>query len=65
MPLVVPLPTLVLQLDVLDRDGIAVGVEVGQGLIFRDPAAIDLIGQGQLAGLVVHLNDYVLAEVFE
>ena len=37
--LVVALPALVLELDVLDRDGVGVGVEVGQRLELRDPAA--------------------------
>ena len=41
---VVALPALVLELDVLDGDRVGVGVEVGQRLVFRDPAAVDLVG---------------------
>ena len=42
--LVVALPAFVLQLQVLDRDRVGVGVEVWQGLELGDPAAIDLVG---------------------
>ena len=59
----VALPALVLELDVLDRDRVGVGVEIGQRLVLRHPAAEHLVGDGQLAGLVVELDDDVLAEV--
>ena len=49
----------------LDRDGVGVGVEVGQRLVLRDPAAVDLVGERELAGLVVDLDDDVLAEVLQ
>ena len=49
----------------LDRDGVGVGVEVGQRLELRDPAAEDLVGERELAGLVVDLDDEVLAEVLQ
>ena len=50
---------------VLDRDGVGVGVEVGQRLVLGDPAAVDLVGERELAGLVVDLDDDVLAEVLQ
>ena len=62
--LYVALPALVLELDVLDGDGVGVGVEIGQRLVFRDPAAIDLVGDRQLAGLVVDLDDESLRKSF-
>src|ERR687898_682779 len=52
---VVALPTLVLQLECLDGDFVGVGVEVGERLVLRDPAAVDLVGDGKLPGLVVDL----------
>src|SRR5690242_17957401 len=58
-------PSLVFQFDVLNGDGVGVGVEIGQGLVFRDPAAIDLIGDGKLASLVVYLDNQVLAEILQ
>ncbi len=54
--LVVALPALVLEFDRLDRDRVGVGIEIGQGLVLRDPAAIHLVGDRQLAGLVVDLR---------
>src|SRR4051812_4664312 len=58
-------PSFVLQLDVLDGDRIGVGVQVGQSLVFRDPAAEQIVGDHQLSGLVVHLNGDRLAKVLE
>src|SRR5262249_9417921 len=58
----VALPALVLELDVLNRHRVGVGVVFRQGLIFRYPAAIDLVGDRELAGFVVELDQYVLAE---
>ena len=49
----------------LDEHGVGVGVEVGQRLKFRDPATKDLIGDRQLAGFVIDLEDDVLAEILE
>src|SRR5271166_2384607 len=56
----VALPALVLELDVLDRYRVRVGVQLRDRLVFRDPAAIDLVGDRHLAGLVVDLEDDVL-----
>src|SRR5262249_40906564 len=62
----VAFPAFVLELDVLDGDsGIAVGVEVRQGLKLRYPAAKDFVGEGELAGFVVDLDDYVFAEILQ
>src|SRR5262249_30306671 len=62
---VVPLPALVLELEVLDRDGVGVRVEVGDRLELRHPAAVDQVGDRRLAGLVEDLDDHVLAEVLQ
>ena len=59
----VALPAFVLELDMLDGDGVGVGVEIRQRLIFGDPAAVDLVGDHQLAGLVVEFEVDVLAEI--
>src|SRR5260221_5412541 len=40
----VALPALVLQLDMLDSDGVGVGIQVGQRLELRHPAAVDVVG---------------------
>src|SRR5438067_11306677 len=61
----VALPTLVFQLDMLNGDGICVGIKVRKGLVFRDPTAIDFVGDRQLTGLIVHFNDQVLAKILE
>src|SRR5260370_1135104 len=62
---VVPLPSLVLQLDVLDSHSIRIRIEIRQSLILRNPCAIDLVADGQLSGLVVEVDDKVLAKIFE
>ena len=49
----------------LDRDGVGVGVEVGQRLVLRHPGAVHLVREHELAGLVVELDDEVLAEVLQ
>src|SRR6185503_512157 len=61
----IALPSLVLQLQVLDRDGVGVRVEVRQRLNLGDPGAIHLVGDRELTGFVVDLDDDVLAEVVE
>jgi hypothetical protein len=62
---VVALPALVLEFDRLEGDRVGVGVEVGERLVLGDPAAQQLVGERGLAGLVVDLDDDVLAEVLE
>src|SRR5262249_31274341 len=59
----VPGPALVLQLDVLDGDGVGVGVEIGERLVLRNPAAVHEVGQDLLARLVEDVDDDFLAEV--
>ncbi len=49
------LPALVLKLQVLDRDGVGVGVQVRQRLVLGDPAGEHPVGEVKLAGLVVDL----------
>ena len=49
----------------LDGDSVGVGIQVGHGLVFRNPATKDFIGNGQLTGLVVHFDDDVFAEILE
>src|SRR5207302_3356356 len=61
----VALPSLVLEFDVRDGHGVGVRVEIGQGLILGDPATEDVVSDGYLAGLVVDLNNDVLAEILE
>src|SRR5215510_10319796 len=61
----VSLPTLVLEFDVLDRNRIRVCVQVGNGLIFRHPAAEDLVGDRELTCFVVELDDDVLAKILK
>src|SRR5690606_4916081 len=59
----VALPALVLELEHRDGDAVGVGVQLRDRLVLRDPAAVDLVGERQLPGLVVDLDDDVLAEV--
>src|SRR5262245_25657843 len=59
----IALPSLVLELDVLDRDRIGVCVQIRQRLVFGDPASEDLVGDCDLAGFIHHIDDEVLAEV--
>ena len=49
----------------LNGDGVGIGVQVRKGLIFRDPAAVHLVSDGQLTRFVVQLDDDVFAEIFE
>src|SRR5215208_257419 len=58
-------PTLILQRKDLDGHGVGASVQLGQRLILRDPAAVDFVGQGQLAGFVVYFDGYVPAETLE
>src|SRR5262249_55089536 len=62
---VVALPSLVLALDVLDGHRACVGVEGGAGLGVPSPAAEQLVAARERTGLVVELDDDVLAEVLE
>src|SRR5262245_10520217 len=62
---VVALPAFVLELDALDGNGVRVRIEIGQRLVLRDAAAVDLVGNRQLACFVVDLDDDFLAEVLE
>src|SRR3569833_1563593 len=62
---VIALPALVLELDVLYRHGVGIRIEIGQGLKLGDPAAIDFISHRELAGLVVDLEDDLFAEGFQ
>jgi len=49
----------------LDGDRVGVGVEIRQGLVFGDPAAVDLVGDDQLTSLVINLQVEVFAEISE
>src|SRR5215472_16854508 len=61
----IALPALVLQLDVLDRDRIGIGVKVRQSLIFGNPAAVHFVGYRDLARLIHQIDDDVLAKIFQ
>jgi hypothetical protein len=50
---------------VLEGDGRCVGIEVGEGAVLGDPAAVDPIAESELTGLVVELDVDVFAEVGE
>jgi hypothetical protein len=50
-------PSLILQFQPSDGDGIGVGVEIGEWLILGDPAAEHLPGEHQLAGFIVQFDD--------
>src|SRR5262245_46193218 len=65
LDVVIALPAFVLELDVLDRDCISVGVEIAQGLKFRNPGAKDLVAQRKLSSLVIDVDDDVLAKILE
>ena len=61
----VAFPAFVFQFDVLDEHGVGVGVEVSERLEFRNPAAINLVSDDELAGFVIDLDDDVLAKILE
>src|SRR5262245_1065925 len=61
----IALPALVLELEMLNRDGVRIGIEVGQRLVLGDPAAVNLVGERELARFVVDLENHVLAEVLQ
>src|SRR6266536_2843694 len=52
----VSLPAFILELDLLDGDGIRIGVKVGKYLIFRYPASVNFVGENELSGLIVDLQ---------
>src|SRR5215211_5985528 len=62
---IVTFPTFILQLDVLDRDGIGIRIQIRQRLVLRDPATIDLVSERQLAGFVIDFNNHVLTKILE
>ena len=51
----IPLPALIFELDVLNRDRVRIGVKIGQGLVFRNPASKYLVSEGELPGFVIDL----------
>jgi hypothetical protein len=55
----------IFQLDLLDADRTPVSIEVGQYLVFRNPATVNLVGEDELSGLIVELQNDVLTEVFQ
>src|SRR6185312_14297203 len=61
----IALPPLVLELQMLDRHGVGIGIEVRRSLVLRHPAAEHLVGDDFLSRLVIDLDDHVLAEVLE
>src|SRR5260370_482240 len=62
---VVALPALVLQLNMLDSDGVVVGIQIRHPLGLGHPAAVVVVGNDQLPGLVIHFKDHILAEILE
>src|ERR1700694_37279 len=61
----VALPALILELDQLNRDPGGIGVQFGQRLVLRNPAAEDVVGDRQLTRFVVKLERDVPSEVGE
>src|SRR5262249_33314042 len=61
----VPLEAFRLELEVLDQDRVRVRVQVGERLVLGRPATKQLVGERELPGFVVDLEDDVLAEVLE
>src|SRR5205807_3450699 len=61
----VVLPAFVLQLDVLERDGVPARIQVRQCLVFRHPAPMDDIPMHRLSFLVQQLDPDLLPEILE
>jgi len=61
----VAFPVFIFQLDLLYCDGIRIGIEVGKYLIFRNPSAVNFVGDNELSGLIVEFQNDVFAEVFQ
>src|SRR5262249_5587334 len=62
---VVALPALVLELEVLDRHCVRIRVQIRKRLEFGHPCPIDLECEHGLACLVVDLDDEILAEALQ
>src|SRR5262249_25985804 len=58
-------PTLILQLQALNRHHIAVGIQLGYSMVFRRPATIDVISEYFLASFVVDFENDVFAKIFQ
>ena len=54
-------PTHAFDGDFLDQHTRHIGVQTGQSLISRDPAAVQFVGHAELAGFIQHFDDHVLA----
>src|SRR5450755_664738 len=61
----IALPAFVFELDVLDRDGVGIRVEIRQSLIFGYPAAVNLVRDHLLPGLIENVENEVFAEILE
>src|SRR5438094_8059060 len=61
----VAFPAFIFQFELLDGDGIRIGIQVWQDLVFRDPTAVDFVRQNKLPAFVVDIESNLLAEVFE
>src|SRR5260370_12899391 len=61
----IPIPSFVFELDVLDGYRVGVRVEIGERLVFRNPASVDVIRKHQLPSFVVYLQDNGFAEILE
>src|SRR5262249_46557845 len=59
----VAFPALMLESDRLNGRGVSVGIEVREGLVLGNPAAVDLVSQDLLPRLIVNLDDDVLPKV--
>ena len=44
----ITLPALVFQLDMLNQNGVGIGIKISERLPFRNPAAEDLVGKREL-----------------
>jgi hypothetical protein len=59
----IALPAFIFKCQALNGHGVAVSIELRHCPELRRPAAIDVVGYDPLAGLVVDLQNDVLAEV--